>query len=1309
MKIFVYFIFLAALYIVIHLMDLLIRGIAYPEGKRYLNVRLSAAVLITVVILLSGYVFTGLVTAVDALINAPALQGFFGFVLPNRAYEILYMLLLLFGLNISLQLVTAVVTGITRLVFSRKQEYINTEDMDLPHKLLHLPWVLINPCYEDNKGRFVLNGKGYNLYLWIRGLKNAFLTVFVIETLLFGVSALWGPDQWNEFLLSAGKAWYMIPFAMYVLLQEICLALEPEGDDFENTLFYSEVPEELDGDVNELMSRYADTFAPAGALLYREPANVTAVARDDYSDNNLGNYQIEDCRQPDVLQFMVEQLREEGLELNDAYENVLSELLNGGSVFVRDFSGGEFVDYLTVYLNYYLSLGRTALVLCRDTKQEDIICEQLNRSMKKLNALSGVWGIRADHDNSSNDPTHILVCSWRNLLDKQLRSRDADFAQALFCTVITDVAGLVSGDGISLSLLFDELHNLNGSMQYIAVSDEDNMNLRSAIQYQTHAPMKHFNNDVRLSGTGIMVWKAESSCRLQDMLHIGEGRAPYMGTAIPLALLAINNDLPEVYVPSEPSEGSATYFHVLSQSGEEIRRYLDMDVNLTSAIRTDPDELAKTKDLCVAVAFDTSFNMFTAVRKWMKYGGKNGTVLHVISPPYMLRGYFASNFRRIMMNDNQYESMIPLTSSLDVSRVAEILMILDSNGLSDSELMERSQRMGWQCGSVEEVLSRCLRTVLEDENKAAAVYEYFRFEQTEAPRAENIWKDSSFTVRMANHTLARRIMDMVSPARMVISGTQGEPVGILKGNISNYLLRDQLTVYDRTIYRVADMIDGSVYLEQVTPSRLPQYYPVSWFRISDLVRTDDLVDTDFMDLNLCRARVERMTAGYWESDRGIQLCSENGIMMHKLTGDDGEPLKNTVEKAGVLEVSIRRSVFGDRAEQAVNLLCFMLSELFKTLFPNLWQNVYVAREGEIDSDLVSRVLNNGNGAEDESKVRSVIPWIERGSAADGASDDYISLYIIEFSCVEYGIVQTLRNRMEHVFRMLYEYLSWYSESESTEEDNMLQTDRYLNFGRGTVPASFAVPELLGFLRRFISSDLPVSQDPYQYDTGVPVHSGAGRKVCSYCNRVVSVWYELEGGKRYMCARCHDSKIEREEILELYRQTEEFMRKDYDISFGRSIHVRFASTSDIERRTAGSFDERLLGYYDYGKRELALETPGPRAAIQDTLVHELTHRWQYDNLDMRRLERKIRNDDLVTEIVEGHATYVEIDAMKRLHEVKFAERIEKELETRDDEYAKGYRRIRDYMSEKIGEGSHINPFTAMQQYVKDIINGDITVK
>ena len=60
-------------------------------------------------------------------------------------------------------------------------------------------------------------------------------------------------------------------------------------------------------------------------------------------------------------------------------------------------------------------------------------------------------------------------------------------------------------------------------------------------------------------------------------------------------------------------------------------------------------------------------------------------------------------------------------------------------------------------------------------------------------------------------------------------------------------------------------------------------------------------------------------------------------------------------------------------------------------------------------------------------------------------------------------------------------------------------------------------------------------------------------------------------------------------------------------------------------------------------------------------------------------------------------------MRRENE-DYAERIFEDTMNRQDEYGTGYRLLRDYISEKEKEGSHMNAFTAMESYVNDLIKG-----
>ena len=67
-----------------------------------------------------------------------------------------------------------------------------------------------------------------------------------------------------------------------------------------------------------------------------------------------------------------------------------------------------------------------------------------------------------------------------------------------------------------------------------------------------------------------------------------------------------------------------------------------------------------------------------------------------------------------------------------------------------------------------------------------------------------------------------------------------------------------------------------------------------------------------------------------------------------------------------------------------------------------------------------------------------------------------------------------------------------------------------------------------------------------------------------------------------------------------------------------------------------------------------------------------------------------------------------DGQRQNYEDAYAARLQKITLQRDDEYGQGYRLLYDYIKSKEDEGSHMNPFTAMQQLVQEIIDGKVTI-
>jgi len=206
-------------------------------------------------------------------------------------------------------------------------------------------------------------------------------------------------------------------------------------------------------------------------------------------------------------------------------------------------------------------------------------------------------------------------------------------------------------------------------------------------------------------------------------------------------------------------------------------------------------------------------------------------------------------------------------------------------------------------------------------------------------------------------------------------------------------------------------------------------------------------------------------------------------------------------------------------------------------------------------------------------------------------------------------------------------------------------------------------------------------------------------VCSFCGKPALFIYKMSDG-RSMCRSCKQQQVSmREEIMDLYLDTIDFMTKGYHISFKKNIHLRLKSAETIRKRCQMSGGGRVLGFYNDKSRELWIESRGPRNAVQDTMIHELTHAWQFAELDLKKLQRKKAEEYLL--YLEGHACYMEVDIMRKLGEEEYAEFLDWQFEQRDDEYGRGYRMIKKIIAEKASEGSHNTPFAIMMDIVNNL--------
>lgn len=116
-------------------------------------------------------------------------------------------------------------------------------------------------------------------------------------------------------------------------------------------------------------------------------------------------------------------------------------------------------------------------------------------------------------------------------------------------------------------------------------------------------------------------------------------------------------------------------------------------------------------------------------------------------------------------------------------------------------------------------------------------------------------------------------------------------------------------------------------------------------------------------------------------------------------------------------------------------------------------------------------------------------------------------------------------------------------------------------------------------------------------------------------------------------------------------------------------------------------------------------------MESTIIHELTHAWQHDALPLKELAKafpKDVRDKRVQLLLEGHAVYVEIEAMKGKGEAEYAKRLERSYNTGNDVYSLGYKVISGQFVGMQIQGSNATSFVKMQKMVDEIISKEAVI-
>ena len=191
----------------------------------------------------------------------------------------------------------------------------------------------------------------------------------------------------------------------------------------------------------------------------------------------------------------------------------------------------------------------------------------------------------------------------------------------------------------------------------------------------------------------------------------------------------------------------------------------------------------------------------------------------------------------------------------------------------------------------------------------------------------------------------------------------------------------------------------------------------------------------------------------------------------------------------------------------------------------------------------------------------------------------------------------------------------------------------------------------------------------------------GKHYCDFCgSELIGMEYEVLADGRERCRTCGRTAVKTAEDFEqIYHSVIRNMLTFYGVRITAPVDIRMVNAKKLHKALGKTFvptgksDGRTLGVAIRNRRgeySILLENGSPKLQAAMTMVHELTHIWQYLNWNEAGILRTYGKEQNL-EIYEGMAKWVEIQYAYLIGEPAAAKREEMITRIRDDAYGHGF--------------------------------------
>lgn len=434
-----------------------------------------------------------------------------------------------------------------------------------------------------------------------------------------------------------------------------------------------------------------------------------------------------------------------------------------------------------------------------------------------------------------------------------------------------------------------------------------------------------------------------------------------------------------------------------------------------------------------------------------------------------------------------------------------------------------------------------------------------------------------------------------------------------------------------------------------------------------------------------------------------------------------------------VKLKIPQDIRSDNQKKLAHTMALLINEMLPTFFPKHSERIMVSCTGwnkripatpeDIDLDYIVSPFNIDGFEECE--------------------EDEFCIYMYEDSYIETGVVNVFwqDEELKYMFNILEDYLYYLEVVDRDTAAHLFgeNTNKPLHELRKALlhiidhPLENSVAEYANIIRRtrdtfsekrINNTFIPVCDfcgKPIEAPTSVAnykFYHYSGKCSCPSCARTAVTtenFEQVDQGKNRVCEWMLDKYktspdgpyltiLEDAEFLNKCMRPEEYHATTDDVDTGvtgftvmNDVYVDVSLGYDEEmmlRVVNGASGDRVqehsddcedwirLGYFVENANIIAVENGLPRYRFEQVMAHELTHQWQFENLDFNKVylepyPHAVRdNFDLLIDMknfrLEGHASWVEWKHLKTHGRRREAAKLKRQLMNRNDDYGIGFR-------------------------------------